>query len=416
MDLKASLEVQGERAKQAAAQLATADGAVKNQALLAMADALERRAGEIIAANQADWERASSRGMSPAMLDRLALGGSRIEAMADGVRQIAALPDPIGEAVTLERRPNGLDIAKLRVPIGVLAVIYEARPNVTADAAALCLKSGNAVILKGGGEASCSNRAIAGILAEAAEEAGIPAGAIQMVDSADRESGLLLMQMTEYIDVLIPRGGAGLKTSLEQYAKVPYIMTGMGNCHIYVDRFADRGKVTPIVLNAKVQRPSVCNAAETLLVHRAAEDVLTPLVSALRSAGVEIRGCERVRALIGDVTPATEQDWDEEYNDLILAVKIVDSLEEAISHINRHGTRHSEAIITENYARSRRFMRMVDAAAVYTNASTRFTDGGEFGFGAELGISTQKLHARGPMGLRELTTVKYMVYGDGQIR
>jgi glutamate-5-semialdehyde dehydrogenase len=350
------------------------------------------------------------------MLDRWVLIDSRIAAMAVGLRQIAALPDPVGEAVTLERRPNGLDIARTRVPLGVLAIIYESRPNVTADAAALSLKAGNAVILRGGAEALGSNRIITEILAAAAVLAGIPEGAVQLVDSPEREGGIILMQMREYIDVLIPRGGAGLKKSVEQYATVPYIMTGQGNCHIYIDEFADRAKVIPLVLNAKVQRPSVCNAVETLLIHAAAVEALPDLIAALQQEQVEIRGCERVRSLADGVTPAEEADWYEEYNDLILAVKIVDSLDEAIAHINHYGTRHSEAIITENYAASRRFMRRVDAAAVYTNASTRFTDGGEFGFGAEMGISTQKLHARGPMGLRELTTDKYLIFGDGQVR
>ena len=416
MDLQTTLLKQGRQAKSAARELAMLSGEIKNHALLAMADALEQKITEIIAANAIDLERGEKNGLSPAMLDRLALNPARIQGMADGIRYVATLPDPIGEAVFMERRPNGLDIAQIRVPLGVIGIIYEARPNVTADAAALCLKAGNAVILRGGGEAINSNRIIAYLLDAAASSVGIPTGAIQIVDSESREGGLLLMQMTDYIDVLIPRGGIGLKKVVEANAKVSYIMTGEGNCHIYIDEFADLAKVEPIIINAKVQRPSVCNAVETVLVHEKMKNMLPDLIKALHLCQVEVRGCERVQAIVPNVSSATESDWEEEYNDLILAVKIVDSLEEAIEHINRYGSGHSEAIITEHYSKSRQFMQQVDAAAVYTNASTRFTDGGEFGFGAEMGISTQKLHARGPMGLPALTTTKFMIYGDGQIR
>ena len=417
MDLREQILAQGWKAQQAKAALAVCRTEIKDRALQGMAQALLERQEEILAANRIDMEKAEASGIKKSMLDRLLLTPERIADMAQGIRQIAQLKDPVGSAEYVTRRPNGIDIAKVRVPLGVIGIIYEARPNVTADAAALCLKSGNAVLLRGGSEALESNRAICRIISEAAAEAGIPEGAIQLIDSAEREGSLYLMQMPEYVDVLIPRGGKGLKQSIQQHATVPYIMTGMGNCHIYVDEEADFAKAEAIVLNAKIQRPSVCNAVETLLVHeKAAAAFLPRMVSLLQEQGVEVRGCERTAALVKGLIPAEESDWETEYNDLILAVKIVDSVEEAVEHINRYGTQHSEAIITENFSHSRYFMLHVDAAAVYTNVSTRFTDGGEFGFGAEMGISTQKLHTRGPMGLPELTTVKYMIYGDGQIR
>lgn len=416
-NMKETLTKQGQAAREAARFLAVASTNLKNQALMAMADSLEARKTEIISANLADMEAGMTKGLSDALLDRLALNETRIKSMADGLREIAALPDPIGEVLSMTKRPNGLDVGRIRTPIGVIGLIYESRPNVTADAAGLCLKSGNAILLRGGEEALNSNRRIAAIIAKAAQECGIPQGAIQLVDSEDRESAMLMMKMHDYLDVLIPRGGKGLKKAVQENASVPVIMTGMGNCHVYVDESADLDKALPIVHNAKVQRPSVCNAAETLLVHRAAAEKFLPLVlSDLKEAGVEIRGCEKTCQIVRGLLPASEADWDEEYLDLIIAVKVVDSLEEAIDHINRHGTGHSEAIVSENYTSVRQFMSRVDAAAVYANASTRFTDGNEFGFGAEMGISTQKLHARGPMGLKELTTVKYLIYGDGQIR
>lgn len=415
--IKDVLEKQGEAAREAARFLATASTNLKNKALLAMADSLEARKTEIMSANKTDIEKGMRAGLSDALLDRLALNEARIKGMADGLREIAALPDPIGEVLSMTKRPNGLDVGRIRTPLGVIGIIYESRPNVTADAAGLCLKSGNAILLRGGGEALNSNRRIAGIIADAAQKCGIPRGAIQLVDSEDREAALIMMKMHDYLDVLIPRGGKGLKKAVLENASVPVIMTGMGNCHVYVDEFADLHKALPIVHNAKVQRPSVCNAAETLLVHQAvAAQFLPEMLADLQEAGVEIKGCEKTKAIVPGIDSATAEDWDKEYLDLVMAVKVVDSLEEAIDHINRHGTGHSEAIISENYTNVRQFMANVDAAAVYANASTRFTDGNEFGFGAEMGISTQKLHARGPMGLTELTTAKFLIYGDGQIR
>lgn len=416
-NLKAVLIEQGKKARKAARFLATASTDLKNKALLAMAESLEARQEEIIKDNQIDLEEGRKMGLSSAMLERLTLNPARVKAMADGLREIAALPDPVGEVLEMVRRPNGLDIGRIRTPIGVIGIIYESRPNVTADAAGLCLKSGNAIILRGGEEALNSNRAIARAISEAAASCGIPEGAIQLVDSTDREAALFMMKMHDYLDVLIPRGGKGLKKAVQENASVPVIMTGMGNCHVYVDEFADLDKALRIAFNAKVQRPSVCNACETLLVHEKIAPRFLPLIAEkYREAGVEMRGCAKTRAIIAGIKEATEADWEEEYLDLIIAIKIVSSVEEAIEHINTYGTGHSEAIVTENYSHSRLFMASVDAAAVYTNASTRFTDGGVFGFGAEMGISTQKLHARGPMGLKELTTTKFIIYGDGQIR
>ncbi len=408
---------QGKLARQAARILAVADTRQKNKALLRMADDLEEAADEIIAANRIDLHAGQEMGLTAALLERLTLDKGRIAGMAEGLREISLLPDPIGEVLEINRRPNGLEVGRVRTPIGVIGIIYESRPNVTADAAGLCLKSGNAILLRGGEEALNSNRVIAQVIAEAAMISGLPAGAIQLVDSPDRQLVIQMMQMNDYIDCLIPRGGAGLKKTVMAYASVPYIMTGMGNCHVYVDQFADLSKARPIVINAKVQRPSVCNAIENLLVHEAAAlDFLPLMAEQLREAGVEIRGCQASKKIVPWIKAAAESDWDEEYLDLIIAVKIVKDLDEAIEHINTHGTGHSEAIVSENYTNVRRFMNAVDAAAVYANASTRFTDGNEFGFGAEMGISTQKLHARGPMGLRELTTTKFIIYGDGQIR
>ncbi len=415
--LQTVLLEQGRRARAAARYLATAPTTVKNESLMAMADDLEAHIPELLQANRMDLDNGSRQGLSSALLERLTLNEARVKDMAQGLREIVALPDPIGEVLSMGRRPNGLEIGRVRTPIGVVGLIYESRPNVTADAAGLCLKAGNAILLRGGEEALASNRAIARIIAGAATRCGIPEGAIQLVDSEEREAAVIMMKMNDYLDVLIPRGGKGLKQAVMENATVPYIMTGMGNCHVYVDEYADLEKACAIVLNAKVQRPSVCNAAETLLVHAAvAGDFLPTMIKQLEAAGVEIRACERSRAFVSQVKPAVPEDWDTEYLDLILAVKIVDDIEEAIEHINIHGTGHSEAIVSQNYSNVRRFMTAVDAAAVYANASTRFTDGNVFGFGAEMGISTQKLHARGPMGLRELTTTKFIVYGDGHIR
>ncbi len=419
MDIKLQevLIEQGQRARQAARILATTSTALKDKALMDMADALVENSAEILAANDLDLKNGEAMGLTAALLERLMLNEQRIKDMAQGLREIAALPDPVGEVLGMTRRPNGLEVGRIRTPIGVVGIIYESRPNVTADAAALCLKSGNAIILRGGEEALNSNRVIARVIATTAEKCGLPAGAIQLVDSEDKEAAIFLMKMSDYLDVLIPRGGKGLKSAVVENARVPYIMTGMGNCHVYVDQFADLQKAQQIVFNAKVQRPSVCNAAETLLVHsEIALDFLPLMLEELHEAGAEIRGCPRTMKIVGDIKEAAEEDWDEEYLDLILAVKIVDELEEAIDHINLHGTGHSEAIVSESYSNVRRFMAAVDAAAVYANASTRFTDGNVFGFGAEMGISTQKLHARGPMGLPELTTTKFIIYGDGHIR
>jgi len=416
-NLQAMLLEQGRRAKAAARILATASTTVKNDALMAMAAALEENSAAIVAANEIDLQQGREQGLSSALLERLMLNDSRVRDMAKGMREMAALPDPVGEVLSMSRRPNGLDIGRIRTPIGVVGIIYESRPNVTADAVGLCLKAGNAIILRGGEEALNSNRVIARTIAAAASQSGIPGGAIQLIDSEDRDAVVFMLKMNEYIDVVIPRGGKGLKQVVLDHATVPYIMTGMGNCHVYVDEFADMEKARKIMFNAKVQRPSVCNAAEKLLVHNnIAEAFLPDMLAELTAAGVEIRGCERTRLIVNGLNEAVPEDWDTEYLDLILAVRVVDSVEEAIEHINRHGTGHSEAIVSENYSQVRRFMAAVDAAAVYANASTRFTDGGVFGFGAEMGISTQKLHARGPMGLNELTTIKYIIYGDGQIR
>jgi glutamate-5-semialdehyde dehydrogenase len=415
--LRKTLLNQGRQAKIASRELAVTPTTVKDQALMDMADALEAGSQEIIATNRRDLEQGEKAGLTAALMERLMLDEKRIKDMAQGLREIAALPDPVGQVLEINKRPNGLEVGRVRTPIGVIGIIYESRPNVTADAAALCVKAGNSILLRGGEEALNSNRVIARLIADAATRAGLPAGAIQLVDSDDREAAVFMMRMNDYLDVLIPRGGKGLKQAVLENATVPVIMTGMGNCHVYVDQYADLIKAVPIIMNAKVQRPSVCNAAETLLVHeQVAQELLPRALAELKKAGVEVRGCPRTRQIVPDIVAAREEDWDEEYLDLILAVRVVDSLEEAIEHINTHGTGHSEAIISENYSNVRRFLSSVDAAAVYANASTRFTDGNVFGFGAEIGISTQKLHARGPMGLPELTTTKFIIYGDGHIR
>ena len=404
-------------AKQAAAKLAVTSTAVKNAALLAMAAALEAQQSEILAANERDMTAAAAKGMKSSMLDRLKLTAERISGMADGLRQVAGLADPVGNVIDGKTLPNGLHITKIRVPLGVIGIIYEARPNVTADAAGLCLKSGNAVILKGGSEAMESNKTVAAILAQAAEGAGIPAGSIQFMDTSDRQAVQDLIHMNGLVDVVIPRGGAGLIQAVVRNASVPVIETGAGVCHTYVDKDADVEMAMKIAFNAKVQRPSVCNAMETLLVHKDIADKFLPMMLMMyNSSAVEIRGDEAVQEYSGQVHPATEEDWSTEYGDLRLSVKIVDSIEEAMAHIAKYGTGHSECIVTNNYQAAQLFQYTVDAAAVYVNASTRFTDGNEFGFGAEIGISTQKLHARGPMALPELTSTKYLINGNGQVR
>lgn len=411
------VQAKAQAAKQAAAKLAVTSTAVKNAALLAMAAALEAQQAEILAANERDMTAAAAKGMKSSMLDRLKLTAERISGMADGLRQVAGLADPVGNVIDGKTLPNGLHITKIRVPLGVIGIIYEARPNVTADAAGLCLKSGNAVILKGGSEAMESNKTVAAILAQAAEGAGIPAGSIQFIDTSDRQAVQDLIHMNGLVDVVIPRGGAGLIQAVVRNASVPVIETGAGVCHTYVDKDADVEMAMKIAFNAKVQRPSVCNAMETLLVHKDIADKFLPMMLMMyNSSAVEIRGDEAVQKYSGQVHPATEEDWSTEYGDLRLSVKIVDSIEEAMAHIAKYGTGHSECIVTDNYQAAQLFQYTVDAAAVYVNASTRFTDGNEFGFGAEIGISTQKLHARGPMALPELTSTKYLINGNGQVR
>lgn len=411
------VQAKAQAAKQAAAKLAVTSTAVKNAALLAMAAALEAQQSEILAANERDMTAAAAKGMKSSMLDRLKLTAERISGMADGLRQVAGLADPVGNVIDGKTLPNGLHITKIRVPLGVIGIIYEARPNVTADAAGLCLKSGNAVILKGGSEAMESNKTVAAILAQAAEGAGIPAGSIQFIDTSDRQAVQDLIHMNGLVDVVIPRGGAGLIQAVVRNASVPVIETGAGVCHTYVDKDADVEMAMKIAFNAKVQRPSVCNAMETLLVHKDIADKFLPMMLMMyHSSAVEIRGDEAVQDYSGQVHPATEEDWSTEYGDLRLSVKIVDSIEEAMAHIAKYGTGHSECIVTDNYQAAQLFQYTVDAAAVYVNASTRFTDGNEFGFGAEIGISTQKLHARGPMALPELTSTKYLINGNGQVR
>jgi len=411
------VKAKAQAAKQAAAKLAVTSTAVKNAALLAMAAALEAKQSEILAANERDMTAAAAKGMKSSMLDRLKLTAERISGMADGLRQVADLADPVGNVIDGKTLPNGLHITKIRVPLGVIGIIYEARPNVTADAAGLCLKSGNAVILKGGSEAMESNKTVAAILAQAAEGAGIPAGSIQFIDTSDRQAVQDLIHMNGLVDVVIPRGGAGLIQAVVRNASVPVIETGAGVCHTYVDKDADVEMAMKIAFNAKVQRPSVCNAMETLLVHKDIADKFLPMMLMMyNSSAVEIRGDEAVQEYSGQVHPATEEDWSTEYGDLRLSVKIVDSIEEAMTHIAKYGTGHSECIVTNNYQAAQLFQYTVDAAAVYVNASTRFTDGNEFGFGAEIGISTQKLHARGPMALPELTSTKYLINGNGQVR
>ncbi len=408
----------GKRAQAAAPAIAAAAPAVKNAALAAIADALIARTGEIVKKNQEDIEQAVTNGMSQSMIDRLLLNSQRIVAIAASVRTLIDMDDIVGSVEHGTIRPNGLQILKTRVPLGVIGIIFESRPNVTVDAATLCLKAGNAVILRGGKEALCSNAHLVTVMREAVESAGLPADVVQFVDDTSHETAEKMMRMNQYLDVLIPRGGAGLIRAVVEHASVPVIQTGTGNCHVYVDDSADLEMAVNIVDNGKTQRPSVCNAVESLLVHKDIAQEALPLIKArLDQHKVVMHGCQTTRSILGpDVQPATEEDYAKEYLSYDISVKVVDSIDEAIAHISRYGTKHSEAIVTRSLEHARKFQTQVDAAAVYVNASTRFTDGGEFGMGAEIGISTQKLHARGPMGLHELTTVKYLINGEGQIR
>lgn len=407
----------GKKAKTASLSLMNISAETKTAGLLAVAKALKDNTAAILAANKKDVDAFIAKGGSAALVDRLTLTEARIFDMADGVLKVNALPDPVGEVLGMTKRPNGLVIGTKRVPLGVIGIIYEARPNVTVDAAVLCLKTSNACILRGGSEAIFSNTVLVDIMNEALTGAGFPEGSLQLVHDTSRETARELMRLSDYLDVLIPRGGKGLIATVVENASVPVIETGTGNCHIYIEKTADLKMAEAIVVNAKTSRPAVCNAAESLLVDEAVAETVLPVIrEALRPYRVELRGCEKTCQILPDATPATDEDFYTEYNDFIMSVKVVSGLAQAISHINEHGTKHSEAIVTADYAAANRFLDEVDAAAVYVNASTRFTDGNEFGYGAEIGISTQKLHARGPMGLTALTSTKHIIYGNGQIR
>ena len=417
MDVRDLVQAKARAARDAARALALCSTKIKNDALVQMAHGLVEKAGSLLEANRADVERARGRGATRAFLDRLTLTESRLEEMAQGLREIAALPDPVGTVVEVWRRPNGIEISRVRVPLGVIGFIYESRPNVTADAAGLCVKSGNAVILRGGSEAIDSNTMIAAVLAKAVEKAGGPADAIQFIETTDREAVAALLELGGLVDLIIPRGGEEFVRWVAERSRIPVLKHDKGLVHVFVDASADPAMAAQIVVNAKAQRPGVCNALETLLVHREIAPRLLPALAArLAEAGVEVRGCPRTRALVPSTRPATDADWDTEYLDLILAVLVVDDLDAAITHIHRHGTGLAEAIVTNDLGHARRFTREVDAAAVLVNASTRLVDGSQFGMGAEMGISTSRVHARGPVGVRELTTTKFVVVGDGQVR
>ena len=417
MDVTAHVTAKARAAKEAARALALASTRAKNEALLQMARGLEEKTAPLLEANRADLERGRAAGLTSAFIDRLTLSEARIEEMAAGLRQVAALPDPVGETVETWRRPNGIEISRVRVPLGVIGFIYESRPNVTADAAGLCLKSGNAVLLRGGSEALASNAAIVKVLGKAVEKAGLPADSVQVVDTADRAAVMAMLTLDRFVDLIIPRGGEEFVRLVAERATVPVLKHDKGVCHVYVDAGADLDMAAAIAVNSKVQRVSVCNAMETLLVHAAVAAAFLPRVAArLREAGVEMRGDDRTRGFVPDARPATDADWDTEYLDYIVAIRVVDGLDAAIEHIRRHGSGLAEAIVTSDLRNSRRFTREVDAAAVLVNASTRLVDGSQFGMGAEMGISTSRLHARGPVGVRELTTTKFVVMGDGQVR
>jgi len=417
MGIKEDVIAQGQKAKEASRVLANTSTDIKDRALLNIAKKLEESLEEIISINNKDMEKGREDGLTKALLDRLALNEKRINGMAKGLREVAQLEDPVGEVLGIKRRPNGLEVGKVRVPLGVIGIIYEARPNVTVDVAGLCLKAGNAVLLRGGSEAFNSNQILTKIIQEAIVEVGLPKESVQLVGTTDRVAVGVMFKMNDYLDVLIPRGGAGLIQRVVKESSVPVIQTGVGNCHVYVDTPADLDMALKIVYNAKTDRPAVCNAAETLLVHKDIAVRFLPLIyKKFSENNVELRGCPEARKIIPDIKKATEDDWYEEYLDYIMAVKVVGSIDDAINHIYKYGSKHSESIVTSNYNDANKFLKEIDAAAVYVNASTRFTDGGQFGLGAEIGISTQKLHARGPMGLKELTSTKFIIRGNGQIR
>jgi glutamate-5-semialdehyde dehydrogenase len=416
LDIKQYVLDKAKKAKTASRALANISTEIKNTALFKMAAGLEKEADKLIAENKKDLA-AEKKGLSKAMIDRLTLNPDRIKAMADGLREVAALPDPVGEVLRMWRRPNGMEVGRMRVPIGLIGIIYESRPNVTADSAALCLKSGNAVLLRGGSEAVHSNTAIVEVLSVAGAEAGIPEGAVSFIENPDRACVMEMLKLNQFIDLIIPRGGEGLIRMVSDNSTIPVIKHDKGICHVYVDSRADLKMAEEICFNAKVQRPGTCNAMETMLVHKdVAKTFLPAIIGRMKQAGVEIRGCEKTKAIVPDIKPATDKDWDTEYNDLVLNVKVVESMEAAMEHIAAHGSQHSEAIISNDYQNARRFQREVDASAVFVNASTRLNDGFEFGLGAEIGISTTRIHARGPMGLEELTSTKFIVSGNGQIR
>lgn len=417
VDTKEMVLEKAKQAKKAARALALVTSDIKNKALIAMSDGLMNAKEELKEENEKDLKYAREKGLSSALIDRLTLNDKRIEGMASGLREIAALPDPVGEVTRMWQRPSGLQIGKIRTPIGVIGIIYESRPNVTADAVGLCLKSGNAIILRGGSEAINSNNAIAKILMQAAIAAGLPEGCIQQIEITDRQAIMEMIKLDEYIDLIVARGGHDLIRAVTENSTIPIAKHAAGVCHTYVDVEADLKMAEEICFNAKVQRPGVCNAMETLLVHRdVAKEFLPGMIRRYQEAGVEIRGCPEVRKIVPGINEATEEDWYTEYLDLILSIRVVKDIDEAIDHIMTYGSHHSDAIVTSNYGRSMKFLKEVDSAAVYVNASTRFTDGNEFGLGAELGISTQKIHSRGPMGLEDLTIQKYIIFGNGQIR
>jgi len=417
LDIKQYVSDKAKKAKTASRALANVSTEIKNNALFKMAAGLEKESARLIAENGKDLAAAEQKGLSKAMIDRLALNPERIKAMAEGLREVAKLPDPVGEVLRIVRRPNGMEVGRMRVPIGLIGIIYESRPNVTADSAALCLKSGNAVLLRGGSEAVYSNTAIVDLLSRTGAEAGIPDGAVSFIDNPDRTCVMEMLKLNQFIDLIIPRGGEGLIRMVSENSTIPVIKHDKGICHVYVDSKADAKMAEEICFNAKVQRPGTCNAMETMLVHQdVAKTFLPSVIARMRKANVEIRGCEKTKAIIPDIRLAVDKDWDTEYNDLILNVKVVESIDAAMEHIAAHGSQHSEAIITTDYQNARRFQREVDASAVFVNASTRLNDGFEFGLGAEIGISTTRIHARGPMGLEELTSTKFIVSGNGQIR